>query len=101
MRRKSATRVVFPEPALAVTSVTGRARFACRRPMSRGRESISGAGRGGKSFVRRKKQPGGANSDEFTDTAFVTLVRRDPLAIEMFPGLDTSKLWRRVAQAKA
>src|SRR2546421_5221974 len=52
---KSATSVVLPEPAGAVTSVTACARFCCMRSVSRGRGRSDGAGRGGKSFVRRKK----------------------------------------------
>src|SRR2546423_13796534 len=51
---KSATSVVLPEPAGAVTSVTACARFCCMRSLSRGRGRSEGAGRGGRRFVRRK-----------------------------------------------
>src|SRR5437588_7743018 len=52
---KSATRVVLPEPAGAVTSVTACARFCCMRSLSRGRGRSDGAGRGGRRFGRRRK----------------------------------------------
>src|SRR5437588_9889949 len=55
VRIKSATSVVLPEPALAVTSVTGCVRLGRSLSVKRGRESRAGAGRGGKSLVRRKK----------------------------------------------
>src|SRR5262249_30655231 len=53
-RTKSATRVVLPAPALAVTSVTARERLAASRSIRRGLGNNAGAGRGGANFVRRK-----------------------------------------------
>ena len=50
-----ATRVVLPDPAFAVTSVTDWVRFAKSLSVSRVRESNSRDGRGGSSFVRKKK----------------------------------------------
>src|SRR4029079_2947973 len=61
---KSATSVVLPEPAGAVTSVTACARFCSKRSTRRGRGRSDGAGRGGRSFGRGKKGRGGRGRQE-------------------------------------
>ena len=75
--------------------MTGNERFARRRSIKRGRAKISGAGRGGKSFVRRKNASEAGVAGELAGMS-ASALERFCLAIE-FPSSDGFRIVRSVA----